>query len=473
METVDIISNPLSIIFQKSIADGVIPMDWKRANVTPIFKKGVKDIAGNYRPISLTSQVCKLLERIICNKIVEHLKHFNLINDSQHGFIKGRSCLTNMLSLLNFVCHHVDNGEQVDIIYLDFQKAFDKVPHKRLVNKLKAHGIVGNVLQWVQNWLQGRQQRVVMNGETSDWSDVLSGVPQGSVLGPVLFLIYINDIDAGLTSRLLKFADDTKLFRAVTNRNDIDLLQDDLNKLCNWSKDWLMPFNVDKCKIMHVGRGVTSNEYFMHASKLIDVDNECDLGVIIQNDLKVSSQCNKVCKTANRILGMISRTFIYKSESILLKLYKSLVRPHLDYCVQAWRPHLQKDIELIEKVQRRMTRMVLPDCNMIYEERLRKLNLTTLETRRLRGDLIEVFKIIKGFYEVKATDYFEFSNSGLRGHSLKLFKPRFSTNIGKFCFSNRVVHEWNMLTEDIISSSTIACFKGKLDRYLRFSRGYS
>jgi hypothetical protein len=233
-----------------------------------------------------------------------------------------------------------------------------------------------------------------------------------------------------------------------------------------------MPFNIDKCKVLHIARDVHATEYFIGNNKLAAVTSECDLGVIVQSDLKVSLQLSKVCKTANRILGMISRTFTYKSADIVVLLYKSLVRPHLDYCVQTWRPHLIKDIELIEKVQKRVTRMALPGTEHSYEERLKMLKLTTLETRRLRGDLIETFKIMKGVYGIHPTDYFSFSETSLRGHTLKLFKPRFNTNTGKFSFSNRIVHEWNMLTEDIINSSTVACFKNKIDRYLRYSRGF-
>jgi hypothetical protein len=368
VETVDTISNSLCMIFQKSLQDSVVPLDWRRANVTPIFKKGAKYLPENYRPISLTSQVCKILERIICDCIIVHLNKFNLIRDTQHGFRKGKSCLTNLLSFMHYVNRSVDDGEQVDVVYLDFQKAFDKVPHKRLINKLKAHGIEGVVLHWIQSWLQGRQQRVVLNGEASDWSDVVSGVPQGSVLGPLLFLIYINDIDSDLTSRLLKFADDTKLFRAISNQNDIDLIRADLSKLNDWSNRWLMPFNIDKCKVLHIARDVHATEYFIGDNKLAAVTSECDLGVIVQSDLKVSLQLSKVCKTANRILGMISRTFTYKSADIVVLLYKSLVRPHLDYCVQTWRPHLTKDIhvELIEKVQKRVTRMALPGSELSY-----------------------------------------------------------------------------------------------------------
>jgi len=193
---------------------------------------------------------------------------------------------------------------------------------------------------------------------------------------------------------------------------------------------------------------------------------------MVSSDLKVSNQCAKVVKTANRVLGMISRTFTIRSKDVILQLYKSLVRPHLEYCIQAWRPHLQKDIKLLEGVQHRATKLIENFGSLSYEQRLSKLNLTTLETRRLRGDLLQMFKLLKGFDDVDYKELGVFSSNSLRGHSLKLFKDRFNTNIGKFVFSNRVVDEWNSLSEDIISCDTVNGFKGKLDRYLRINRGF-
>ena len=206
--------------------------------------------------------------------------------------------------------------------------------------------------------------------------------------------------------------------------------------------------------------------------RVLEVVNvESDLGVIVQNDLKVSQQCSKGVKTANKILGMINKTISYKSEVVILQLYKSLVRPHIEYCIQAWRPRLIKDISLIESVQHRATRLISSLKGLSYNDRLSKLKLTTLETRRLRGDLIEVFKIIKGFEKIDSSRLFSFAESNLRGHSLMLFKNRFNTSVGKFSFGNRIVDEWNMLPEDVVSSNSVLNFKIKLDEYLKNGRG--
>jgi hypothetical protein len=224
----------------------------------------------------------------------------------------------------------------------------------------------------------------VLNDHMSEWCDVVSGVPQGSVLGPLLFLVFINDIDHAVSNKLLKFADDTKVVGRVSSAHDVSMLRTDLHNLYSWSEDWLMLFNVDKCKVMHLGSNNPKCQYILGGQFLQEVTEEKDLGVIISNDLKVGSQCARATLTANRILGMISRTFTCKNRETILLLYKSLVRPHLEYCIQAWRPHLQKDINLLEKVQRRATRMIENFSKLSYQERLSRLKLTTLETGRLR-----------------------------------------------------------------------------------------
>jgi hypothetical protein len=379
------ILEPLVSLMRSSMENAKVPEDWKRANVSAIHKKGDKKNPANYRPVSLTSNICKIMERIIKEDIVKLLERNQAIRDSQHGFRSKRSCLTNLLVFMEEVAEHLDNGEAVDVLYLDFQKAFDKVPHVRLLAKLKEIGVQGKVLDWIAEWLRGRKQRVVVDGEESEWEDVLSGVPQGSILGPLLFLIYINDIDIGIMSSILKFADDTKMYGKVDTNKGIETLRKDLEALNEWSEKWQMSFNVEKCKVMHFGINNARVEYRMKERKLAETTEEKDLGVIVSNDLKVGKQCEKAAKKGNQILGLIKRTIISREKKVILNLYKTLVRPHLEYCIQAWRPHLVKDMDKLEKVQRRATKMIEECGGKPYKERIQILGLTTLEMRRIRG----------------------------------------------------------------------------------------
>ena len=406
-----------------------------------------------------------------------------MILNSQHGFRRNRSCLTNLLVFMENIAKDLDEGLAVDVVYLDFQKAFDKVPHDRLVRKLHNIGIRGNLLEWIKEWLRGRQQRVVLNGEASDWVAVSSGVPQGSVLGPLLFIIYVNDLDIGIVNKLLKFADDTKLLGRVSTAHQFKEVQQDLDRIHDWSKEWGMSFNIDKCKVMHLGKKNQQEKLSLGGKVLEVVDEEKDLGVTVSSNFKVSNQCAKVAKKGYQVLGLINRSFANKSGEIMLPLYKSLVRPHLDYCVQAWRPSLIKDIDVLEKVQRRATRMISECREMDYEKRLKVLKLTTLETRRLRADLVEVYKIVNRLEDLKEGDFFTRQGrqigidkggaiaASTRGNSLKFYKPRFRLDVAKYSFGHRVVNDWNELPDGIVLATSVNAFKGKLDNHLANTRG--
>jgi len=381
---------PLCILFNKSLQEGTIPEDWRTANVTPIFKKGRRCEIGNYRPVSLTSQISKLMESLIRDAVVEHLERNKLIRNSQHGFRGGRSCLSNLLAFLDKVTRSQEEGDSVDVIYLDFAKAFDKVPHGRLRAKLSSHGIQGKVWNWISGWLSNRKQRVCMQGRASTWRPVISGVPQGSVLGPVLFLIFINDLDSGILNWVLKFADDTKLFSSIPDQLAAERLQHDLDRLVQWSTDWQMSFNVDKCKVMHIGRNNPKHTYTMEGRDLQEITEETDLGVIVTSDLRSADQCKHAYNRASRMLGMVGRTIHSRAPSILLQIYKSIVRPHLEYCSPAWSPYYKKDKEILERVQHRFTRMFPKLRELDYMDRLKLLGLWTLEERRNRADLEEI-----------------------------------------------------------------------------------
>ena len=266
----------------------------------------------------------------------------------------------------------------------DFQKAFDKMPHQRLLLKVKAHGIGYDVIiNWTEEWLTHRRQRV--DGEISNWKYVLSGVPQGSVLGSILFLIYINDLEDDISSKVLKFADGTKISKKVTNVPDKQSLQDDLDKLVKLSEKLQMLLNFGKCKCIHIGHGNMDKEYKMGDAVLGRITQETDLGVTFSADMKVSEQCWIAASKGNQILGLIRRTITYKEKQLIVPMYKAIVRPHLEYCIQAWRPYRKKDMDKLERIQLRATKMIPELRDLSYESRLLQCGLTTLrdqETKR-------------------------------------------------------------------------------------------
>ena len=281
----------LQLFFQASINQGTIPPEWKTANVVPIYKKGDKSKAENYRPVSLTSVACKMLEHIICSSIMKHLDTNNILNDAQHGFRKKRSCESQLILTVQDLAKTLDNAGQADLILLDFSKAFDKVPHKRLLYKTGYYGIRGNTNRWIGDFLGERTQQVLLDGATSSTAPVDSGVPQGSVLGPLLFLLYINDlpdaVSAGSTARL--FADDCVLYWTIKTEEDARLLQEDLVKLQQWESDWLMEFHPKKCQVVHITnkRTIINHPYTIHDHILDVVDSAKYLGVNIHKNLEM------------------------------------------------------------------------------------------------------------------------------------------------------------------------------------------
>ena len=292
---------------------------------------------------------------------------------------------------------------------------------------------------------------------------MLSGVPQGSVLGPLLFLIYINDIDDRIISKLWKFADDTKICHNIKSERDAEILRNDLRELYKWSEDWQMLFNLDKCVVIHFGTKNEKRTYELGGHNLKSVEQERDLGIIVHCSGKTSEQCNMAASRANQILGMIKRNIKWKDKNSITKLYKALVRPKLEYCVQAWCPQLKKDQEVLEKVQRKATKMIDGFRHKTYEERLSETGLTTLVQRRKRGDLIETFKLIKGITHVDYTHFFKINENMGRGHMYKFVKNRSRLNVRAHFFSQRIVNDWNKLPTDVVNADSVNSFKNRLD----------
>ena len=350
------------IIFQHSLDSGLVPQDWKIANIVPVHKKGDKSSAPNYRPVSLTSISSKIFEHILASQIMHHLQSNNILSDSQHGFRRNRSCESQLIAFVHDLMLNHNNGIQSDIIYTDFAKAFDKVPHQRLLYKLKWYGIDNNIYQWIKSFLTNRHQLVIIDGSISSPIPVTSGVPQGTVLGPILFSIYINDLPEVIKHSTIRlFADDCILYRQIKCTEDAILLQSDINSFMEWASIWQMKLNVDKCHSMSVTLSklyTISRTYYMDNSPLSQVDSCKYLGVIIQSDLKWNMHVNYITAKANKTLGFLKRNISCASIHAKKLAYTVFIRSQLEYAATVWEPWQSTLISRLEQIQRRAARFV-------------------------------------------------------------------------------------------------------------------
>ena len=471
-ELTDYIAKPLAALFNLTLKTGKLPYDWKLAYISPIYKKGAKNRPENYRPISLTSIVCKIIESIIREEILLHLKQYKLISTKQHGFISGRSTVTQLLKYLDTCADMVANGNVVDSIYLDFQKAFDTVPHSRLIGKLEAYGIVGPILVWIKDYLHERTQHVVINGTKSKQAPVISGIPQGTVLGPLLFVLYINDLLDDITSQGLLYADDSKIFRQISSQKDSEELQKDTKTLEDWSTLWLLKFHPGKCHVLTLGKFENikyTNRYRICGQEMEHVFSEKDLGVTFDENISFDEHIANKINKANSVMGLIRRSFSYLDCKSFMSLYCAFVRPHLEYGQSIWSPHLRKHINALEAVQIRATKQVDNLSNMAYPERLKKLNLPTLAYRRLRGDLIEMFKHVNIYDSEILPSVFQRRSRPSRKHGCQLYERTAKDGfrgVQLNSFYYRVPKVWNNLPSSVIEAKTINSFKNRLDDYL-------
>ena len=461
------IAYPVYLMFQKSIETGDLPNDWKTALVCPIFKKGKNCQASNYRPLSQTSYISKSLEKIVRKALLflfsPHLSRF------QHGFRSNRSTVSQMLECLNDWTTFLQQGCNTDVIYLDFAKAFDTVSHQKLLFKLEKYGVTGKALNWISAYLSNRSQRVYIGSKVSSSVFVPSSVPQGTVLGPILFIIFIDDIvDCVHNAKVRLFADDVKLYRNISIHNlDAISLQADLTKIANWSKEWQLKLSESKCKTLHITnrQNLVNSVYSIGEHLLEPVVSIRDLGFTVVSNLKFSVHCRIISAKALRTSALIFRVFRSKTVSTLLRAYKVYVRPIIEYGTSVWNPHLCKDIDIIERVQRYFTRRILKRCGMekmSYPDRLVFLELETLERRRVKTDLLLCYKIKNRIIDLNFDQFFAIREGTTRGHSAKLVVKKSRINTRKFFFANRVVNQWNSLTESQIASRSFGAFKRNL-----------
>ncbi|MCP3680120.1 MAG: reverse transcriptase family protein, partial [Gammaproteobacteria bacterium] len=383
--------------------------------------------------------------------------------NAQPGFRKGKSCVTNLLNFYSRVIDEVQERDGwVDCVYLDLKKAFDKVPHRRLIWKLENFGgVKERLLEWMKDYLVGRQMSTVVRGVKSTWKEVTSGVPQGSVLGPIMFVVYVNDMVQGVESYISLFADDAKIMKKIEDTGSQEGLQKDLNKIYKWSREWEMEFNAKKCKVLEMGksRRRPKGKYSMGGEVLQEATEEKDLGVTIQDSLSPEKHINRITGMAYKMVVNMRMAFHYLDEEMVKTLIKSFIRPQLEYAAVVWAPHKKKHNMKLERIQRAATKMSSSLAELTYEERLERLGLTTLEERRKRGDLITAYKYIKKFECTDRENFLARDEGELRGHDLKLKKTRCRKDIKKYSFPYRCVDEWNRLDREIVEAESIHSFK--------------
>ena len=446
-------------LFKQSIDTGEIPKEWSLANICPLFKKSDRSLACNYRPVSLTCVPCKLLEHIVCSNIMAHLDEYKLLSDRQHVFRKGHSCETQLTTVINDWAKILDNRGQVDTFILDFEKAFDTPPHELLKSKLFSYGIGGKTLKWIDSFLCFRQQRVVVNGVKSDWAPVLSGVPQGTVLGPLLFSLYINDISSDIESEIRLFADDCVCYREIKDEKDTMKLQRDIDRLGSWARKWGMRFQPVKCNMMQLTRKRIKKvhaSYTLEGTNLENVESIKYLGVTITSDLRWNTHVSNVCTKANRTLGFLRRNLYSCPQEVKEAAYKGLVRPVLDYGSSVWDPPGVVLQEELESVQKRAARFVTGNYN--YETGsmtgiLGQLKWESLKKRRKDNRLILLYKGLKGKASVPTDDLIPKTRRCRNQHSMAFQTPIANTDVYKGSFFPQTIRDWNALPDSLISSA--------------------
>ena len=393
---------------------------------------------------------------------MSHLDEHKLLSDKQHAFRKWHSCETQLATVINDSAKILDNKDQIDTFILDFEKAFDKHPHELLKSKLLSYGIGGKTLKWINAFLCYRQQRVVENGVKSDWAPVVSGVSQGTVIGPLLFFLYINDINADIESEIRLFADDFVCYHEIKDKEDTLKLQRDIDRLGNWAWKWGIRFQPVKCNMMQLTRkhlNKIQTFYNLEGTTLENVDNIKYLGVTITNDLKWNTQISNFCTKANRTLSFLRRTLFSCPQNVKKAAYKGMVRPILENGSSVWDPHTDMLQEELEKVQNRAARFVTR--NSVYETRsmtgiLRQLKWESLKKRRKDNRLILLYKGLKGKARIPTDGLIPKTRRGRNQHSLAFQIPPSSKDVYKYIFFPQIIRDWNDLPESLISSSELS-----------------
>ena len=463
-ETAEEIAPAITLLYQASLNQGRVPSAWKKALIVPIFKKGSRSSPANYRPISLTAILSKLCEHVVHSAIINHLEAQEILSDAQHGFRKRRSCDTQLILTINDLAKGIDDKGQTDLILLDFAKAFDKVSHRLLLHKIQNYGVRGSTLKWIEDFLKDRIQQVIVDGKSSNTAKVTSGVPQGSVLGPLLFLVFINDLPKCAkhsTPRL--FADDCALYRRVSTDRDAALLQDDLESLQKWERTWMMQFHPSKCQVIRITkkRHPIIFPYQVHGTTLEVVSSAKYLGLHVDSHLNFNQHVDVITKKANSTRAFLQRNFSNSNRKIKEATYKTYVRPITEYAASVWDPHTQRNIRKVEQVQRNSARFVTStfDRRASVTDLMNRLKWQSLQNRRLQGRLAMLYKIRFGLVDVPWNDHLTTLTTSTRGHGSRFFTPQCSSQVCSSSFFPRTIKDWNALKIDPAAFPSLDAFR--------------
>ena len=411
---------------------------------------------------------CKIMERVIAQQMYSYFNTNRILHKAQHGFVKGHSTCTNLLESMNDWTLSINDKRGVTVVYIDFRRAFDSVSHRKLIEaRLASYGIAGNLLDWLRNYLSGRTHQTKIGTAKSVFAKLISGVIQGSGVGPLMFLSYINELIEIMERYEVKiklFADDAKVYAEIVDFCDVEMLQRALDSLAEWAALWQLEIAINKCFVLNMGKfpksiSLSSIHYCIDNCVLPVVESCRDLGVIVSCDSSFREHINGIVLRAQQRTCMILKCFISKDTDVLLRSYFTYVRPILEFNAVVWSPVLKCEIDALECVQRRFTKRLRGMDNLSYADRLAKLELFTLELRRLHIDLVMCYKIVFGLVELQFSDFFSLSPSeATRGHQYKLYKTRGDGARNNF-FCNRIINVWNNLPTDTVDFTSLCSFK--------------
>ena len=473
-ETATSIAKPLTNLANKSFETGKFPNCWKKANISPIYKKNNKEHKENYRPVSLLDNLGKILERIVFKRLYEYCKSNNLLTWRNSGFKELDSTINQLVFISNQIYKALEEGHDVCIVYLDVSKAFDKIWHDGLIFKLKQIGIKGALLEWIKDYLAGRQQRVVINGQFSEWCIIKAGVPQGSILGPLLFIIFVNNITNFIQSNIFLFADDTSLFRELHSPADITILNNDLQLLNNWSKQWLVTFNAKKTVYTIISRKKNKIDYpniVLDGVIIQKVNTHCHLGISISSDFTWEEHIRNLSVKASKSLGMLWKLSNDLPRNCLENIYITCIRPIMEYGSQIFDNSPACHLKLLENVQRRAALLctkALPATH--HNVLLADLGWPTLSKRRKHQRLCLLFKIRNNLTQpylrtICPPIVGDDSKYNLRNNN-DIRIPKCRTVAYQNSFLPSTVHDWNDLNQNIRNSRSLDIFKNNLSNFL-------